>query len=62
MYDLEGLTPFHLAISNNLQHCVEEIVAASPDIINLPTLSGLMPLMLAAYTGSIRVCDVIGTT
>lgn len=58
MYNLEGLTPFHLAISNNLQHCVEEIVAASPDIIHLPTLSGLMPLMLAAHTGSIGVCGI----
>lgn len=57
---MEGQSPFHIAVSNALNECVEIMIQTVPNLnINEPTLTGLTPLMLATLAGNTTVCYFI---
>ena len=56
-YDMEGQTPLHVAIISQSQDCVNAVIQfMTPEILEIPTLSGLTPLMLAVQQGDIKAC------
>ncbi len=58
VYDLEGHTPFHVAILSESRECVNIVLQLMPGVtqlFELPTANGLTPLMLAVQQGSKQV-------
>jgi ankyrin repeat protein len=54
--DIEGLTPFHISVTNNLYECVEVMIQSIPELVNYPTANGITPLMLACIEGHAKLC------
>ena len=62
-YDMEGQIPLHVAIISRSQDCVNAVIQfVTPEIPEIPTLSGLTPLMLAVQQGDIKACKAITHT
>ena len=74
MYDVDGLTPFHAAIVSQSKECIDitlQLMSADRTILEIPSATGLTPLMLAIQRGNhqvhlqakqytlLLVCDVV---
>ena len=54
--DIEGLSTFHIAVSNGLNECVELMIQTIPNLnLNGATLTGMTPLMLATLGRNSKV-------
>lgn len=54
--DLQGLTPFHLAVVSDALDGVEVVLQlVSAEILEFTSSEGLTPLMLAAHNGNAGV-------
>ena len=59
VYDVEGHTPFHTAIARQSLDCINiilQLMPADTGIQEIPTASGLTPLMVAVQQGNLKVC------